>query len=252
MATNQTVSDRTAYAGTAPRSRVYEYDIDTTVMPVDRIRWAAVLAGFVTVIAAMTVFTILGLALGLSTFDANQPNNFLAGAGIYGAITGLIAFALGGFMAARTAAVAGRGNGILHGGMVWIVTNAIVVLMLGNGIGTLLNLAGDAAQTAANIAAPVAAEVGAEIAQDPNLQATTSAGAEEAAEGVAGAVQEAQQQLENVTPQQVEQVTRDISPAAWWALLVAGLTAGAALIGGVSGSRRTLMQDMTDTPASVS
>jgi hypothetical protein len=195
------------------------------------------------------VLTILGIALGLSTFDANQPNNFLAGAGIYGALTALISFALGGFMAARTAAVAGRGNGILHGGMVWIVTNALVVLMLGNGIGTLLNLAGDAAQTAANVAGPVAGAVGAEIAQDPNLQATTAAGAEGAAGGAESAVQDAQQQLQNVTPEQVEQATRDISPAAWWALLVAGLTAAAAIIGGLLGSRRTMMQDMTSTPA---
>lgn len=245
MATNQPYTDKTAYEATAPRSRVYEYDIDTTIMPVDRIRWAAVLAGLLTAIAAMTVFTILGIALGLSTFDANQPNNFLAGAGIYGAVTALLSFAFGGFMAARTAAVAGRDNGLLHGGMVWIATNALVVLLLGNGIGTLLNVAGDAATTAANVAGPIAAEVGGQIAQDPNLQATAVPGATQAAQGVEGAVQDAQQQLQNVTPSEVEQATRDLSPAAWWALLVAGLTAAAAIIGGVLGSRRPMMHDMT-------
>jgi hypothetical protein len=129
--------------------------------------------------------------------------------------------------------------------MVWIVTNALVVLLLGNGIGTLLNIAGDAASTAANIAGPIAGEVGSEIAQEPNLQATTAPGATQVAEGVEGAVQDAQQQLQNITPNEVEQVTRDLSPAAWWALLVAGLTAAAAIIGGVLGARRPMMHDMT-------
>lgn len=245
MATNQPYStDRTAYEGTAARTS-YTYDIDNVVAPTDRVRWATVFAGIFTVIAALTVFAILGVALGLSSFDANNPNSFLAGAGIYGAVTGLIAFALGGFIAAHTAAVSGTGNGVLHGGMVWIVTTVLTVVLLGNGIGTLLNVAGDVATTTANIAAPVAAEVGSNLADDPSAQATVAAGATVAAPVVEGAIQDAQEQLENITPEEVNQATRDLSSAAWGALLVAGLTAAAALVGGVLGTRRFMTQDLT-------
>jgi hypothetical protein len=156
-----------------------------------------------------------------------------------------LSFALGGFMAARTAAVAGRENGVLHGGMVWIVTTVLMVVLLGNGIGTLLNVAGDVATTTASIAAPVAAEVGSDIAVDPALQATASTGATQAAPAVQDAVTDAQQQLENITPEQVNDTVRDLGPAAWVALLIAGLTAAAALIGGVLGTRRFLSQEIS-------
>lgn len=253
MATNQAYKDSTVYTGTPSPRTVYNYDADNFIFPSDRVRWAAVLAGLFTVIASMVVFAILGVALGLSSFDANQPNNFVAGAGIYGAITSLLSFALGGFIAARTAGVAGRGNGVLHGGMVWIVTTALMVVILGNGIGTLLNVAGDAATATASVAGPVAAEVSGNVAQNPALQATAATGATQVAPTAENAIQDAQQQLQSVTPEQINETVRDLSPAAWIALLIAGLTAAAAIIGGVLGSRRYMTQELTgNTPASAS
>lgn len=241
MATDLT-RDRVPTRPPTPRPVVNEYDMNTTIVPTDRVRWAAILAGLFTVLAALVFFTVLGLALGLSTFDANNPRNFGIGAGIYGIISALIAFALGGFIAARTAAVTGTGNGILQAIMVWVVTIALIVNFIGSGIGTLLNIAGGAANTAINAASNFAGNAADAVADNPQLQATAAQGATQAApalEATAGAVgNQVQEQIQNVTPEQVEQAVQDVSPAAWWAVVGLVVSALAAIVGGALGRRR--------------
>ncbi|MDX2137546.1 MAG: hypothetical protein SF123_05580 [Chloroflexota bacterium] len=214
--------------------------------PLDRVRWAAVLAGLFTVLATLAALTVLGIAIGLSTFDANASENFGIGAGIYGGISAIIAFLFGGFIAARTGAVAGSGNGLLNGAMVWIVTVVLIVNFLGTGIGTLLGTAGSVATTAANVASDAAAVAATnpELAQGAqNALATPAAGAAgtpgvaDPAAAVAPIVEDVQNQLAQVTPADVEQAARDASNAAWGALLVLGLTALAAIGGGLLGTR---------------
>src|SRR5215216_1006055 len=80
----------------AAREVYYDVDATNVVTPVDRVRWASVLAGVFTVFATLAVLAVLGIALGLSTFDADNPRNFGIGAGIYGLVSALIAFLLGG------------------------------------------------------------------------------------------------------------------------------------------------------------
>jgi hypothetical protein len=231
-------------------STTYGNDLALNVAaPIDRVRWASVLAGLFTVLATLATLTVLGLALGLSTFDANAPQDFGYGAGIYGAISAIIGFLLGGFVAARTGAVAGTGNGLLNGAMVWIVTVVLIVNFLGTGIGTLLGTAGQVATTAVEVAGDAAAVA----ATNPELVATaqsalpTPAGdagapaATTAPGDVAGAVapivEDVQNQLEDVTPAEVNRVARDVSNGAWAALLALGLTALASILGGILGTR---------------
>lgn len=225
---------------TTPTSRV-DYSDVAVVSPMDRIRWSSILAGLFTVLAALAVLTVFGLALGLSTFDANQPQSFGIGAGVYGIISALIAFGLGGYMSARTTAVAGRGNAVLNGAMVWVVAIPLIVNLLGSGIGSLLgtatNVATSAASAAAQVAAPIAGQAAEEIAENPAAQATVATGAEAVATQAQGVVADIQEQVENIDAQDVEQVARDISGAAWAALLALGLTAAAAAAGGYLGVR---------------
>lgn len=159
--------------------------------PLDRVRWAAVLGGLFTVLAALVVLTVLGLAIGLSTFDANNPSSFAFGASWWGIITAIIAFALGGFLAARSAAVAGPGNGILNGAMVWIVTIAVIVNLLTAGVGTLLGVASDAAVTAATVASPIVGQAAQQAAENPAVQATVVDAAQGVATTAAPVVQQA-------------------------------------------------------------
>jgi hypothetical protein len=210
--------------------------------PLDRVRWSSVLAGLFTALVSIIFLTVLGVAIGLSTVDVNNLDNFGFGAGIYGAIAAIISFALGGYMAARTTAVTGQRNATLNGFMVWVVAIPLIVNMLGAGVGSLLGMATDvattAATTAAQVAAPIVQEAAEDVAANPAAQATVVEGAETGATQAQGAVAEVQEQVESVTPQEVENVARDVSGTAWGVLAALALTAAAAALGGMAGTRR--------------
>lgn len=225
------------------------YDVDkyAVTSPLDSVRWAAVLAGLFTALSVVIVLTVLGLAIGLSTLDAANPRSFGIGAGVYGGISAIIAFALGGFIAARTAAVTGSSNAILNGGLVWIVALPLIVNVLTSGIGSLLgtaaNVAGTTASTVIQIAAPLAddaAQMGATVvAQNPeaaqDAAATAEAAAAQAATAVATQVQGVVEQVDE--PAEVEAIAQDVGNAAWTTLLALGLSAAAAVGGGYLGRR---------------
>lgn len=240
--------ERTGWTGTDA-----DYAPTRTIMsPLDRVRWSSVLAGLFTVMATLIVLAVLGVAIGLSTLDANNPRALGIGAGIYGAVSALIAFALGGYMASRTAAVAGSGNGVLNGAMVWVVTIPLLVNILGNGVGSLLGTATDLAQTAvtsaAQVAAPAVGQAAQAVATNPAAGATAVSGAQGAATAVQGAVQDAQTQLQNVSPQDVNNTARNLSGPAWTALLALGLSAAAAALGGFVGRRSVPTEIATSRP----
>ena len=230
------VGDQSPVTRTVTRDR--ETGIVNTIAysaPLDRVRWASVLAGLFTVLAALATFALLGIATSLSAFDAQQADNFGAGAGLCGAVAALVSFGLGGFIAARTAAVVGQGNGLLNGAMVWIVTVVIVINVLGSGIGTLIGTVGNVAtvavETAAQVAAPLVDDA-ANVVQDPLVQPTVQTGAQDLAAQAQAAAQDLQ-----ISPQDVEAVARDASLTAWRVLAVFGLTALASLLGGIAGTR---------------
>lgn len=232
------MTERERVRNEAPRAQVGVYDTpgratnahgathadDVNLVKVaDQVRWGPIIAGLFTALTTLAVLAVLGLAIGLSSYDANDPlGSFGIGAGIWGAISALIAFALGGYMAGGTARVRGNDSGILNGALVWIVAIPLMLFLLSSGLGALLgtatNLAG-AATTAAGAAAGAAAE-------DPAVQAT--------AQAAAGAAQDAAAQ---VTPQDAENVANNAGRGAWGTLLWLGLGALASIVGGYLGSR---------------
>lgn len=233
-------------------TREVRYDVDNTtvVTPTDRVRWAAVLAGLFTTMAALIFFAVLGIAIGLEVYDAGETaQNFGIGTGIYSIITGLVAFFLGGFIAARTAAVGGRGNGLLNGAMVWIVTIVLIVNFLGTGISTLLgttiNTVGTVTSTVISTGAEVADDVVNEVEDAANsagvdtteLQATAEVAAQAVATQAANTVEQVEQA---VSPANLERLAEGGADGAWTVLLALGLTALFAILGGVLGARSTV------------
>jgi hypothetical protein len=204
-------------------------DVNTAVIsPVDRVRLPSIIAGILTTLSTLVALSVLGLAIGLArydgTADANVANALGLGAGIWGAISALIAFALGGFVAARSAATAsGPRNGIFNGAMMWMATIVLILLLLGGSISSLLGVATNAAATAAGTAASTAVTAGDAAAGDAAVPA-------DPAGAVASAVQGADTTAER------DQIAADASRAAWGVLLTLGLSAAAALIGGAMGS----------------
>ena len=227
----------------APAVRTSPTSVDVDVVtPVDRVRWGPVLAGLFAALATLAMLAVLGLAIGASAFDpGDQGSTFGLGAGIWGAVSTLLAFLVGGFIAARTAAVRGRSGGILNGAMVWFVAIPLLIYALGAGIGAIARTLGNVASTAATVAAPVAGQAAEEAATNPQAQASAAAGADAAASAAAGALEQVQQQASD--PRTQEQIADTIRDNAWRTLLGLGLAAAAAIGGGVLGARRDAADD---------
>jgi hypothetical protein len=115
----------------------------------DRVRWGPILAGVMTALTSLVLLSLLGLAIGLTTVNAGTvaaqggpPREVGQGAAIWGALTGIVAFLMGGYVAGRTAAVFSRGWGALNGFLVVVVAVPVLVSIAGQGFGLVLGTLG--------------------------------------------------------------------------------------------------------------
>jgi len=198
-----------------------EINVENTIeTPVDRVRWGPIFAGLFAALSTLALLSLLGLAIGASAFDpGDQARGFGIGAGIWGGISMLLAFLVGGWTAARTAAVRGERNGLINGAMVWAVAIPLLLYFLGSGISSLI---GSAATTGAQAAGAAASQA----ANNPALQATAQA-------GISG-LQDRAQAL--ATPQNVASAVDTARRAALGTLGSLLLGLGAASMGGFLGA----------------
>lgn len=107
---------------------------------VDRVRWAPILAGVAVALSSLLVLTVMGLAVGLAAFEPDElgGGTFSTASAIWGIVSGLAAFALGGWFAAYTAGVTGSSNGMLNGMMVGVTAIVLMLWFVGAGLGNLL------------------------------------------------------------------------------------------------------------------
>jgi hypothetical protein len=210
-------------------------EVDVAQVPLrDSVRWGPVLAGIVTALATLLFLTAIGIALGLSALGGdNNPRNWGTAAGIWGGLTLLVSFFLGGWMAGRTAVAPLESNGVVNGFvtgaatlllLVWLATTAITGA-LGFFATTISNVAGAAAPVAMQ-----AVDQGANPAVAPAAQTA-----------VAGASQELQtpvpQQVQQAT-QQAEEAASQAGPGAWGTAIAILLALGAAALGGSVGQNQ--------------
>ena len=214
----------------APRNDA-NVEVNTAVVtPTDRIRWGPILAGVFAAMTAVAVLSTLGAAIGMSAYDrGDDARSFGVGAGIWGGITMLLAFALGGWLTARSAAVRGRDNGLLNGVMVAGVGIPLIMFLLGSasalmGHAELSNGRDTQAEARATNEGPGAALDGAMQAG-----ASMSAGSNGGGGDVATQDRSAQ----------AEQAAESGSRAAWGTLIALLLAIGAAAAGGYLGARDT-------------
>ncbi|CAA9576156.1 MAG: hypothetical protein AVDCRST_MAG87-2887 [uncultured Thermomicrobiales bacterium] len=119
----------------------------------NRVQWGPIIAGLLTTLATMIVLTVLGLAIGASVLEPRDSGEGLGtAAGIWGAISAIISFLLGGFVAAKSAAVGGTGPGMLNGFMVGAAALALILWLTATGLGNLFGAIGSNIGDIANIA----------------------------------------------------------------------------------------------------
>jgi hypothetical protein len=127
-----------------PLATVASLDASYMVARLRRISWGAVFAGIAVSLMTHLLLSLLGLGIGLSAVDHAQAQIPDAGtlgttAGIWWAVSGILAALIGGWVAARASGVPSRGFGAIHGLVTWAVTTLLVFAVLGSVVGGALN-----------------------------------------------------------------------------------------------------------------
>lgn len=194
--------------------------------PKNLVQWGPIVAGVVTTVAVMILLTVLGLAVGASALEPREAGE---GAGtfasIWGAVSGIIAFLAGGFVAGRSASVSGTPSALLNGFIVGATMMLLVLYMVGAGVG---NLFGAVAGNVGDIA---------NLAQDQAIEADVTQ--EE--------VDEAAQQAEEEAAAMADDAFETAEGAAWGTFIGILLAHVASVIGGVIGSNSR--NDIRQRPA---
>ena len=137
----------------APDHEVHEHDVHERhhvgsrtppeVYPstISRISWGAIFAGTVVAFVAQILFTLLGLAIGLTIAEpmtGQAPWEGVGiGAGIWWVVTALISLFLGGWTAGRLSGMPLRQDAMLHGVVVWGLVTFVSVFFAISGVGAV-------------------------------------------------------------------------------------------------------------------
>lgn len=204
----------------------YRHDDNDIVEVKNRVQFGPIIAGVLTAIGTLLILTVLGLAIGTSALEPRDVGEGLGvGAAIWGIVSALIAFFLGGWVAAKTAAVAGAGSGMINGLMVGFAILAIVLWLTGSGVSAVVGTLGS------NIG---------ELTSIAQSEGTTTEEAQAEAEA------QVDETLEDVDPASAFDTARD---AAWGTLAGIVVPLGAAALGGVVGHNKREDVIQTGPPA---
>ena len=186
------------------------------------------MAGIFATFSSLAVLNLLGVAIGLSSVDADdRPSSFGIGAGIWGIVSALAAFFIGGWVAAWSGREGGERHGILQGVMVWAVAIPLSLYLAATVAGAATRAVGSAMQTGSNLANAAA--------QDPQAREqarslTTQASDEATSDRL-------QQARDSITPDRVEDAAGTAAKTAWGLLAATLLGLGAAAAGGFVGGK---------------
>lgn len=122
-----------------------------------RVSWGGIWGGVLVALGVLMLLTALGVAVGISAVNPGQtdPSSVGTGAGIWGAISLLIALFVGGMVATRIGAITDRTTGFFEGALVWVVSLLIMAWFASSGVGMLASgafrLVGGATQAIGNV-----------------------------------------------------------------------------------------------------
>ena len=104
-----------------------------------RLSWGAIVAGMVVATALHIVMALLGVAIGLDTWEPGDRLSTLGGAlGIWVVVSGVIALFVGGLTTGRLAGVLTRGDGALHGIVLWSLSTLLAAWLVSSGLTTVV------------------------------------------------------------------------------------------------------------------
>lgn len=146
---------------------------DARSVMINQVSWGAIFAGAVIAVSAQVVLNMVGVGVGAATLDPSTGDNptagaFGIGAGIWFAISTILAALLGGVAAGRLSGKPKPSTAGWHGLTAWAVSTIFVIYLIGSSVtslvggavGTVGNVVGGAASTAGSV-------VGSAIPNDP-------------------------------------------------------------------------------------
>lgn len=155
----------------APHMSPVTPEEDFRTIMLNRVSWAAVLAGVVVSLVSQLLLNMFGLGIGLSTLDPGTGDNpaastFSVGAALWWTLSGIIAAFIGGYVAGRLSGRPKESTTGWHGITAWALTTLIIFWLLTSTVGAILggafntisNAVGGLTQTAATAAAPALAQ----------------------------------------------------------------------------------------------
>jgi len=164
----------------APHSTPVTPEEDVHTIMINRVSWGAVFAGAAMALVVQLILNLFGIGLGAATInpaagDYPSATTFSVGAGIWWAVSGIIAALVGGYTAGRLAGQPKESSGAWHGLTAWALATLVVLYLLTTAIGGII---GGAFQTLGTAASGTAQTLGATArsavqAASPALSRTT-------------------------------------------------------------------------------
>lgn len=178
-----------------------------------RTSWGAILIGAVSAIGLQALFTVLGTAIGVSSYGGQGGNaeGISTFAGLWWVISGTVSLLVGGMMAGRMITIPRNAELVVHGFTMWAVTAIFGVLFLWSSAG----MAGTVGAQSVESASQLQQSNQVQVSNTDVLPVSSGQGESTAAMAMASA----------------EEVRAAAVAASWWALITLLLGVGAAIGG---------------------
>jgi hypothetical protein len=163
---------------------------DLRTIMINRVAWGAVFAGTVLALATQIILNMLGIGIGAATLHPGSGANpaastFSIGAGIWFAVSAIIATFIGAYASGRLAGKPKESTAGWHGLTTWALSTLVIFYLLTTTIGSIvggtLSSLGSVAGTVGQTAAQVAGQPGRPDPFSAIQQALQSSGADAAA-----------------------------------------------------------------------
>ena len=108
---------------------------DARTILINNVSWGGVLAGVVAGLVTQLILNMIGIGIGASTLNPMTGDNpsasgFSIGAGLWWALSGIIAAFVGGYIASRLSGRPKASTGGWHGLTSWALTTLVVFYLL--------------------------------------------------------------------------------------------------------------------------
>src|ERR1700730_16215656 len=126
---------------------------DIRTIMLNQVSWGAVFAGATIALIMQIILNMVGVGVGLSTIDVaagDSPSagSLSVGAGVWWVISGIVAAAVGGYVAGQLSGTASQSTTAYHGLLAWALSTLIVVYLLSSAASGLIGGALSTASTA--------------------------------------------------------------------------------------------------------